>query len=124
MIRTLLTVSFVAGLIPAVLFVIQYAWRSEWRATPAGRAIMGLMSVIAGTYSLTVFALIWPAFFLGPAGVPLLIIIRLIIAAVLWNLWWVLRKAQRGDVDRGRRASGPVIQPERGRGPVDHDPHG
>lgn len=124
MTQTLLTVSFVAGLVPALLFVAQYAHRSDWRGTPAGKAIMGLMSVIAATYTLTVFALIWPSFFLSGTGTVLRIVIRLIIAAVLWNLWRVLRKAQREDATSGGRAERPVVQPERSGGPLDHDPHG
>jgi hypothetical protein len=102
LIHTLLTVSFVAGLIPAVLFVAQYAFRSEWRATPAGRAVMALMGVIAASYALGVVALVRPTFFLEATGLYVALAIRLIIAVVLWNLWWVLWKAQREDSKRGR----------------------
>jgi hypothetical protein len=95
MLDALLLITFLAGLIPAVLFTLLYARRSAWRSTSAGRAIMSLMSVTAVTYLSSVLTLVWPDFFRAEAGVWLRVGIRVAVAAVLWNLLAVLLRSQR-----------------------------
>lgn len=93
--NALLTASFVAGLVPAVLFVVLYAARSRWRATPAGRALMGAMVVTAVTYISSTATLVFPDFFRDDPGVWLRVGTRVIVAVALWNLLAVLVRAQR-----------------------------
>lgn len=100
--HVLLTVSWLLGLIPALLLAGLYVWRIGWpRAdNPAGRAMLALLGVTNVTYLLSVLVLIWPWLFLGPAGLTIRIGSRLAVAAVLWNLLRLFLRAQRA----GRRA--------------------
>jgi len=95
----LTTVSFVVGLVPVVILWVLYGLRTAWRETQAGRAMFALISVFAVSYLLTVVVLLLPGWFREPAGIWVRLIIRLAVAAVLWNLLRLFLKAQRN----GRR---------------------
>ena len=98
--------SFVAGLVPAVLFVVLYGFRSYWRTNPAGRAMFVLALVISTSYLVSVISLAWPEFFTNdPLGIWFRIASRLIIAATLWNLLRVLLRAQKQD----KKARSPIL---------------
>jgi FlaA1/EpsC-like NDP-sugar epimerase len=95
--QTLLKISFYAGLIPSLVFVVLYGFRSAWRYSSTGRATMLLMSIIALSYSLGVVALIWPRFFLSDYALWIALVIRVLIALVLINLTLVLIRTQNED---------------------------
>lgn len=95
--ETLLRISFYAGLIPSLVFVVLYGIRSAWRETSTGRAIMLLMGIIALSYLLGVIGLIWPRFFQGDYALWIALVIRIAIAFVLINLTIVLIRTQNDD---------------------------
>jgi hypothetical protein len=90
----LILISFIAGLIPAILLLILYGFRTAWQATVAGRAVFALVAVLAVSYGLTVLTLLYPEFFLGEGGEWFRISVRAIIAAVMWNLLFLFFRAQ------------------------------
>jgi hypothetical protein len=92
--ETLVLVSFIAGLIPAIALLLLYGFRTRWTATIAGRAVFALVAMMATSYGLTVLTLVFPEFFLGDDGEWFRIVIRFIIAAVMWNLLLLFFRAQ------------------------------
>ncbi len=94
----LLLATFVAGLVPALIFTGLYAVRSKWSSTGAGRAIMTLMFVITATYVTGMVTLIFPEFFRAEPGAILRIIVRGACAIALIKMCQVLIKAQRHQV--------------------------
>jgi hypothetical protein len=102
----LTTVSFVVGLVPAAVLWVLYGLRTDWRETQAGRAMFALISVFAVSYLLTVVVLLVPGWFHETAGIWVRIVIRLAVAAVLWNLLRLFLKAQRS----GRRAAADATE--------------
>lgn len=90
----LILVSFIAGLIPAMLLLYLYGVRTAWRATVAGRAVFALVAMMATSYGLSVITLIFPQFFLEENGEWFRILVRFIIAAVMWNLLLLFLRAQ------------------------------
>ena len=93
----LLLISFVAGLVPALVFTGLYAVRSAWSSTAAGRAVMTLMFVITATYLSGVFTILFPEFFRDEPGIFLRIIVRGFCAVALIRMCAVLLKAQQLD---------------------------
>ena len=91
---TALKVSFYAGLIASLIFVVLYGFRSAWRESSTGRAIMALMSIIAVSYSLGAIALVWPALFRNDYAVWIALVLRSAIAITLINMTAVLIRAQ------------------------------
>lgn len=91
----LLLLTFIAGLVPSVIFTTLYAYKSAWSTTDAGRAVMTLMSVIAATYLSSVATLVFSEFFLDTPGVILRIIVRTACAIALIKMCRVLIVAQR-----------------------------
>lgn len=100
--HVLLTISWLLGLIPAAVLLGLYLWRIGWprKSNPAGRAMVGLLTVVNATYVLSVLILVWPWLFLGTGGLTIRIGSRMAVAAVLWNLLRLFLRAQRA----GRRA--------------------
>lgn len=92
--ESLILITFIAGLLPAILLLILYGLRTAWSATVAGRAVFALVAVMATSYGITVLTLIFPQFFLEEHGEWLRIFIRAIIAAVMWNLLFLFFRAQ------------------------------
>ena len=95
--QLLLKISFYAGLIPSLIFVVMYGVRSAWRESSTGRAIMLLMSIIAFSYLLGVVNLIWPGFFLSDYALWIALVIRVAIALVLINMTIVLFQTQSAE---------------------------
>lgn len=108
--RALLTASFVAGLIPAVILLVLYSARTRWWVTEAGQAFFALIGVTAGSYLLSVLALVLPSIFTETGGVWVRVVLRFAIALVLWNLLRLFFRAQR----EGRASS--VAPPRKGNG--------
>ena len=102
MFDALLLIFLVAGLVPATLFTYSYARRSAWRTTGAGRAVMRLMTVTTVTYASSVATLAYPEFFKSDAGTAVRVVIRAAVAVVLWNLYLLLRRAQRASAPAER----------------------
>ena len=94
MVTTLYTVSFVAGLIPAVMLAVMHARRS-WRDNPAGRVLMVLFTVFAASYTMSVTVLLIPDVFRDTAGEWFRIVFRFALAGALWNLVRLYRNALR-----------------------------
>lgn len=92
--ESLILITFIAGLIPAMLLLVLYGLRTAWRATVAGRAVFALVAVFATSYGLTVVTLIFPDFFLGEVGEWFRIMIRFAVAFVMWNLLLLFFRAQ------------------------------
>lgn len=84
----------------ALTFVVRYAWttRGRWSRTRVGRAVMGLMAVIAVVTSLGVasvfFGSDWPFRDLIRAGVWLLV------GSAVWWQVLVMRRVQLDDIDK------------------------
>jgi len=97
MIKGMTTASFIAGLIPAVVLFILYAWKTPWRVkgNTAGRAMFLMILVFAASYGLSVIVLVAPGLFDDTSGQWIRIILRLAIAAVLWNLLRLFLTVQR-----------------------------
>ena len=96
MLHALLTITFVAGLVPSLAFLYFYLTRSPWKDTPISRGLAWLMGVIAVTYTISLFSLFWPDFFLRSVpGQWIRIIERAAVAVILTNMVRVLLKAQR-----------------------------
>lgn len=104
--HVLLTVSWLAGLIPAAVLLGLYLWRVGVPGpdNPAGRAMVGLLGVTNATYLLSVLVLVAPGLFVGDGGQVLRVGSRLAVAAVLWNLLRLFLLAQRaGRIERKGR---------------------
>ncbi len=108
----LLRLSFYAGLVVSIVFVVLYAARSSWRESGTGRAIMALMSIIAISYSLGVIALIWPEFFRSDTARWIALAIRLAILVVLINMTVLLLRAQKQDREENPNDRGSRSRPE------------
>jgi hypothetical protein len=90
----LVFLSFVAGLLPAVLLLYFYGLRTAWNTSVAGRAVFYLIAVTAASYSLSVLTLAFPHFFHDEVGQWFRIVSRTLIAGVLWNLLRLFFRAQ------------------------------
>jgi hypothetical protein len=90
----LVLISFIAGLVPALLLLTMYGIRVDWRATYTGRTIFYLFLVITTTYSVTVLFLLFPEHFEKDGGLWFRILVRLAIASALWKLFLLFLKAQ------------------------------
>jgi hypothetical protein len=100
----LLTISFVAGAIPAHLLLVIYGLRVRWRGHPAGWTVFVLFLVMALSYDLSLLALIWPATFKDQTpGVLVRVLGRFLIAAALYGLLALLIRVQRD----AARVAGP-----------------
>lgn len=95
--NVLLTLAWVAGLIPAAVLLGLYLWRIGWPGpdNPGGRALVGLLTVTNLTYGLSVIVLLLPEWFHDTIGSWVRVLSRLAVAAVLWNLLRVFLIAQR-----------------------------
>lgn len=92
----LITLAFVAGLVPSILLMILYGFRTRWSGTHAGRALFSLILVIVVSYSSSVLILLRPEWFAGSGGKTFRLVIRVGIALALWYLLYVFYRAQRG----------------------------
>lgn len=83
--------------VKAVVFVVLYAARSNWRATAAGRAVMALIACLG-----TICAIGVVSAFLGdyPGRAYVRLSAFIAIGLVLMNLLLTLVEAQRAPVDR------------------------
>lgn len=99
MLDALLLFFLVAGLVPAALFTFDYARRSAWRSSAAGRAVMRLMVITTITYASSAATLAWPEFFKSDPGTLIRVVIRAAVAAVLWDLYLLLRRSQRAPTE-------------------------
>ncbi len=97
--HALLTIAFAIGAVFGNLLVIQYSWRSRWRATPTGRVLLALFAVIAASYDLSVMALLWPGTFMTGGGEVVRLVARFAIDGVLIGLYVLVVRAQRRDRD-------------------------
>lgn len=96
--QTLLTAAFVIGAIFGNLLVVQYGWRSQWRATITGHVLLALFAVIAVSYDLSVLFLLWPDVFEeGSLGEVFRVAARFAIDVVLVAMYVLLVRAQRRD---------------------------
>jgi len=86
--------SFVAGLIPALILLVMYGFRTDWKGNPGGQVIFSLIVITVASYSLSVATLAWPSVFHGETGERIRIAGRLLIAAGLWNLLRLFFMAQ------------------------------
>lgn len=103
--HSLVIISFVLGLIPALWLLVLYGFRTAWTTTVAGRAVFYLVSVIATSYTLSLLVLLFPEFFKGSPGDWIRIVSRLIIAVALWNLLFLFFRAQRaGEISPDEKA--------------------
>ncbi len=91
----LLITSYVIGFIPNVLLLWKYGFRTAWETSTTGRALFALFSIVFFNYVLQIVTTLFPGFFHSWPGVIIRVVIRLAIAAVLFNLYRVFRKAQR-----------------------------
>lgn len=99
----LLTISFIAGLVPIVLVWVVYGTRSRWSGSSAGRNMFLLFAASTASYAVSTVVLLEPRWFVGTAaGNWLRIGIRFAIAAVFWNMLRLVIKAQRADKSAGR----------------------
>lgn len=96
--------SFAAGFIPAALLVGLYGFRTDWWKSFTGRVLFGLIITTAISYGFTIMVLVWPDFWNDDRGELIRVIVRFVVAAVLWGLLAVFVRAQR----RGRRAAEEV----------------
>jgi hypothetical protein len=95
-------VLFVAGLVPATLMMLTFGIKTAWWVTAAGRMLFGFVLVTVMSYGLGVVILIWPKV-LQPestVGLWVRIVIRALVAAVLWYMFVVYLATQR----RNRKA--------------------
>jgi hypothetical protein len=100
MLDNLLKISFYAGLVPSIVFVVLYGFRSSWRRSSTGRAVMALMSIIAVSYALGAVAIVRPQLFANDIALWVAIVFRFMIAAVLINMTAVLIRTQRQQNER------------------------
>lgn len=95
-IHVLITLSFVACLVPAVLLLIVYGLRSRWEQSAEGRAFMRLFAITVVGFALSVVVTAEPHWFHGAGfGNWVRIIVRFAIAGVLWDLLRLILRAQR-----------------------------
>ena len=97
--NALLTLSFVAGLIPATVLFIAYGVFTPWERTSAGRVLFALVAVFEVSYLISVVTLLFPAVFKDTeGGVLIRVVIRFAVAGVLWGLLWLfVRQRRRGE---------------------------
>jgi len=95
--------AFAAAAVAAVVFVVLYASRSRWHATPAGRATLGFMAVVAAILVAAIlFGTVWDSSGFDHA--------RTVVRATLYGALFggivrytvVLVRAQRADRARHR----------------------
>jgi hypothetical protein len=94
MARALLTISILAGTVPAVLMLAGYLIHVKWHATSMGRLIVALMSITVVSYVTSSVVVLHPGWFTPGAGDWIRIGIRLAIAAALWAVLAVFVRAQ------------------------------
>jgi hypothetical protein len=100
-----LVAAFCVGAVLSNLLLVQYGWKSRWRATPTGWVLLSLFGVFALSYNLSVAFLLWPHLFDGGIGAGIRVGARWIINAVLLALYLLLHRAQYNDrAGRGRSA--------------------
>jgi hypothetical protein len=83
------------GFVPVLLLTIRHGLQTKWRETPAGRSMFYLFASTTFSYGLTLTVLFFPDFFRGEAGEWVRIVLRLLIGAVLWNVYRIFVKAQK-----------------------------
>jgi len=101
--------AFVSSAVAAVVFVVLYATRSRWHATPAGRALLGFMAVVAAILvSAIVFGTVWGD---GPGFDHARALVRAVLYAALCggivHYTVVLLRAQRASRSRHRAGDRP-----------------
>jgi FtsH-binding integral membrane protein len=94
-VKTLIIVSYVAGAIPCFLLLWEYGFKTRWETSAAGRALFALFVIVAANYVLQLGTSLAPGFFHSWFGVAIRVGVRLAIAAAMWNMYRVFRKAQR-----------------------------
>jgi hypothetical protein len=95
MTQTLVTLSFVAGAIPAVALFILYGLRVRWEETATGRWVFTLVAITAVSYGTSTVVVLFPHWFHDAPGAWWRITIRFIIAVALWGLLAIFVRAQR-----------------------------
>ena len=78
------------GLVELLVFVAMYATKSHWRDTPAGKALLAVMGVLAG-----LFALIFLSRLLGGLGAVAWSVALLVLDVVILQWLRLLHREQR-----------------------------
>jgi hypothetical protein len=89
------TASFIAGLVPSLILLILYGALTAWYKTFTGWVLFGLIFVTAVSYGLTSVVLLWPDYWASGPGEPARIIIRWLVASVLWGLLAVFVRSRK-----------------------------
>jgi len=93
--------AFAAAAVAAMVFVVLYATRSRWHATPVGRATLGFMAVVAAILVTAIlFSTVWDSSGFDHART----LVRAVLYAALFGgiVWYtvILVRAQRADRSR------------------------
>lgn len=89
--RTIGLIVLIIGSVPALLWVLLYYVRSNWKATIYGKQEMIFGSVFAMLYITILISLLWRI------PDPVWIFGYILLDATLWVKLWLLVKAQRKD---------------------------
>lgn len=93
--NVLLILSFSASLVPALILLIEYAFRTKWEKTVAGRTLFFMAVVLVLSYSISVLTLLFPSFFHDTQGEAIRIVLRFLLSVMQWSLLWLFYRAQK-----------------------------
>lgn len=93
--RWLLIASFITALVPSVILLALYGFRTRFWSSETGWAFFWLIVVVVASYGLSLVSLIFGEWANSDGGMWVRALSRFGIAAVLWNLLRVFLRAQR-----------------------------
>lgn len=91
------TASFIAGFVPSIILLVMYGLMTAWYRTFTGWVLFGLIFVTVVSYGLSSIVLLWPNYWRDGPGEPARIIIRWLVASVLWGLLVVFIRSRKSN---------------------------